>query len=160
MLQVQLRAEGSGLVGEDFIFNLSAVCDTVEMPGCLVELVHGDRLPGPRPRTDAVHVLGEIAHLVEGIPDRQLHVALRKPRAQNDFHSDQMLRPIGQRNHVSNRSRLRGGLGALRRRRQCDLECEEYESRYESRSRREPHALADAFSGWLPEAPPANDFRR
>ena len=33
-------------------------------------------------------------------------------------------------------------------------------SKGEARSGRAPHALADAFSEWLPEAPPAIDFRR
>ena len=43
---IQLRAEGAGLVGEDFIFDLRAVCVAVEMPGCLVHLADGERLPG------------------------------------------------------------------------------------------------------------------
>ena len=81
-------------------------------------------------------------------------------RGQENFDFDQMFRPIGQRNDVSNRRVLRGGGEFCATAGDANSAAKPARKSYKSRSRRMFHALADAFSVWLPVAPPASDFRR
>src|ERR1700684_2942973 len=77
MVSVQLRVEWSRGVGKDLILNDRAAFRASNLPTALVELPHPERIAGTIFRANPVHVLREIADLIERIPNRKLDVALR-----------------------------------------------------------------------------------
>ena len=159
MLRIQLRAEGAGLISEDLVADFRALRGSAEVPRRLIHLAHRKRLSIAGSGPDPVHVLGEIAHLIKGVPDRQLQIAFGCAGTEEQS----SLPPGGQagwptKRRIAPGRATRTGILCSRRHRHQHGEAENNKS--EARSGRETHALADAFSEWLPEAPPAIDFRR
>src|SRR5258708_21905321 len=71
------------------------------MPGGLVQFLNHYRLSRSSLGSDRAHILGKIPHLVQGIPNGQLHITFRSVGAQKNLDSYQILRPTGQRYAVS-----------------------------------------------------------
>ncbi len=90
---IQLRAEGAGLVSEDFVFNLALRAAPLTCHRLLSSLRTASGLSvfglGPHP----VHVLRKIANLVKRVPDRQLQIAFGRARRREKSYFHQMLRP-------------------------------------------------------------------
>src|SRR6185437_16388209 len=159
MLRIQLRAEGARLISKDLVADFRALRRSAEAPRRLIYLVHRKRLSIAGPGPDPVHVLGEIAYLIKGVPDRQLQIAFGRAGTEDNLHFHHVVRSVVQRNDISHRG-VRRGLGILCSRRHRHKHGEAENNKSEARSGPETHALADAFSEWLPDAPPAIDFRR
>ncbi len=104
-MRVYLRAERAGRIDVDLIFdNRSALC-TLNLPAALVEFVHGKRLTGAVFRTDPVHVLGEVADLIQRVPHGKLEFTLCATWGQDDLDFDEMLFGRGERDCVTDRWR-------------------------------------------------------
>ena len=63
----------------------------LNLPAAFVEFAHSAGPAGTIFGAHPVDVLGEVADLVEGVPDRELKIALRRTGGQDDLHFNQML---------------------------------------------------------------------
>src|SRR5438309_11161760 len=75
VMRVDLRSERAGSVEIDLIFDHCAVGGALNLPAALVELADDEWFAGAVPGSDPVHVLREIANLVQGVPHWQLQLA-------------------------------------------------------------------------------------
>ena len=105
MVRVDLRSERAGGVEIDLIFDHCAVGGALNLPAALIELANGEWLAGAVVGSNPVHVLREIANLVQGIPHRQLQLTSRVPRGEHDLHVRQVLFWVRQRYGVSDGGR-------------------------------------------------------
>ena len=105
MMRIELRSEGPGRIHKDLILNHGAALRVRDLPPALVHRAHGDRVAGAVFRPHPVHVLREVAHLIQRVPYRKLQLPLRRSLRQQNLHLDQMPLRIGQRNCVSSRLR-------------------------------------------------------
>src|ERR1700722_1917971 len=88
---VQLRIEWSRRIGINLILHDRAAFRAFNLPAALVEFPHHEGIAGTIFRANPVHVLSEIADLIERIPNRKLELALRSTRRKNNLHLNQML---------------------------------------------------------------------
>src|ERR1700723_2222836 len=100
MMRVELCAEWTKGINKDLILQNCATFGTGNLPAALVQLLHGKRPAGAVFRADPVHVLGEVANLIERIPDGKLYLALRRSCGQDDLNFYQMMLGICERDSI------------------------------------------------------------
>jgi len=71
-----LSAERAGLVGQDFVFDDSALAQAVDLPAAFIEFAGWERRTAGVAGANPEDILGEIPNLVSGVPDWQLELAL------------------------------------------------------------------------------------
>src|SRR5580692_5232419 len=103
MMRVELCAEWTKGINKDLILQNCATFGTGNLPAALVQLLHGKRPAGAVFRADPVHVLGEVANLIECIPDGKLYLALRRSCGQDDLNFYQMMFGICERDSIFGR---------------------------------------------------------
>src|ERR1700692_671120 len=86
MMSLQLRVEWPGGIDIDLIVHNRATLRTRNQPATLVDVAYHERDAGAILRANPVHVLCEIANLVERVPNRQLEFALPRSRREDDLH--------------------------------------------------------------------------
>src|SRR5437667_12176009 len=69
---VELGSIGTGIVGEDFVFDTGPGSRAFNFPAALVQFSQGNGFAAGVLRTNPVYVLREVAHLIERVPNREL----------------------------------------------------------------------------------------
>src|SRR6266849_6182128 len=104
MVRIYLRAVGTGIVAEHFIFDASAVLRANDFPAAGIQLDNSQRTTvrvfssGVKP----VHVLREITHLIEGVPHRKLQLVSIATGGNFKRDPDEMALGISEGNDVAN----------------------------------------------------------
>ena len=84
-------------------------------PRGLVELAYRQRSPKEHGSSALSHVLGEVAYLVEGVPDRKLKIAFRGALGEVYAHVHQVAARVGQLDGVLDGRRRRQGCRPVER---------------------------------------------
>ena len=69
---VELGSIGTGIVGEDFVFDTGPGSRAFNFPAGLVQFSQGNGFAAGVLRKNPVYVLREVAHLIECVPHREL----------------------------------------------------------------------------------------
>ena len=101
MVRIQLRAEGTRLVGKDFVLDFASAFSATDAPAALVQFRDCQRQTAIAPSAHPGNVLREIANLVKRVPDGELQLALAGTRRDRNFHLYEMLRCARQGNLVA-----------------------------------------------------------
>src|ERR1700693_3309170 len=103
MMRVELCAEWTEGININLILQNCATFGTGNLPATLGQRLHGKRPAGAVFRADPVHVLSEVANLIERIPDGKLQLALRRSCGQDDLNFYQMMFGICERDSIFGR---------------------------------------------------------
>src|SRR6202044_3559918 len=84
----------------DLVFNDCAASRAMNLPTALMKFADVKSLPCPIFGANPIHVLGEIADLIQRVPDWKLKLAICGPGRKCDLNFSQMLFGRQQRNRV------------------------------------------------------------
>src|SRR5689334_8724726 len=79
---IDLGTVRAAVVCKDFVFENNPAARIAHPPRAFVEVLYGQRLACGIGGSHAVDVLGEVAHLIESVPNGQLNRSLRVARRQ------------------------------------------------------------------------------